>query len=179
MDKLAFILRILSILILVGPLLAVVCIYSGNPSGLVLTPELKNLASGDLSKSQFQLPQPVGNPTFDAATGVYTFSFKFTNPLGNEIAVSRITADVYCKTHNVALGSMAMAQPITIASGETVTVQAQGTWTQQALEHFAAYHNGSEDDDINVSFKNLNVDLAGVSIHMAVLEDAGWVMMPK
>ena len=70
-------------------------------------------------------------------------------------------------------------KPITIQPGETVTIDASGTWTTQALAHFATYHNGPDDDDINVSFRDLNVDLAGIQIYMAELEDAGWVMMPR
>ena len=75
---------------------------------MVYTPELKNLVNGDISESQFQRPVPAGNPTYDEATGVYTFSFKFTNPLDNEISVSKISADVYCKEHNVALGAVSI-----------------------------------------------------------------------
>ena len=179
MDKLHLALTVLSIAILVGPLAGVVYTYRSNLSGLVITPEIKNFASGDVSKTNFQPPVPAGVPQFDPATGVYTFSFKFTNPLEDPISVDRISAEVYCKDHDVALGSVSIAQPMTIQPGETVTINACGTWTQQALNHFKAYHSGPEDDDINVSFKDLNVDLAGIKIHMDELEDAGWVMMPK
>jgi LEA14-like dessication related protein len=179
MDKIRLALRVLSIVILVVPLVGILFAYSNNISGLVVTPEIKNFMSGDVSESQFQRPVPAGQPQYDPATGQYTFSFKFTNPLENTISVDRLSAEVYCKDHNVALGSVSMLQPITIQPGETVIIYASGTWTQQALEHFACYHCGLEDDDINVSFKNLNIDLAGIKIHMDILEDAGWVMMPK
>jgi len=179
MDKIRLALRVLSIVILVVPLVGILSVYSDNPSGLVFTSEIKNFMSGDVSESQFQRPVPAGQPQYDPASGVYTFSFKFTNPLENAISVDRISAEVYCKDHNVELGSVSMPQPITIQPGETVNIDASGTWTQQALEHFAYYHNGPEDDDINVSFKDLNVDLAGIKIHMDKLDDAGWVMMPK
>jgi hypothetical protein len=179
MDKIRLALRVLSIVILVVPLAGILSVYSGNLSGLVLTSEIKNFMNGEVSESQFQRPVPAGQPQYDSATGVYTFYFKFTNPLENAISVDRITADVYCKDHNVALGSVSMAQPITIQPGETAIIDASGSWTQQALEHFNSCHNGPEDDDVNVSFKDLNVDLAGIKIHMEILADAGWVMMPK
>jgi hypothetical protein len=179
MDKLRLGLTILSAAILVVPLAGIVCLYSNNPVGLVYTAELKNFVSGDISQSQFQRPVPAGNPTYDEATGVYTFSFKFTNPLENEITVSKISAGVYCKDHDVALGTVSLDEPITIQPGQTATINAHGTWTTQALAHFATYHNGPDDDDINVSFRDLNVDLAGIQIYMAELEDAGWVMMPR
>lgn len=67
---------------------------------------------------------------------------------------------------------------MTIAPAESVTINASGCWTQEALDHFKTYHSGPEDDDINVAFQNLNVDVAGVQVHMDELPDAGWVMMP-
>ena len=179
MDKVHVALTILSIIILAGPLLGIMYVYRDNIAGLVFTPEIRNLSSGDFSSSQFQRPVPAGDPQYDPASGQYTFSFKFTNPLQNEISVDRITADVYCKDHDVELGSASIDQPMKIAPGETVVLNACGTWTPQALNHFRDYHNGPEDDDINISFKDLNVDLAGIRIHMAELEDAGWVMLPK
>lgn len=179
MDKIRLALTLLSAATLIIPLAGIVFFYSGNLTGLVYTPELKNFVSGDISESQFQRPVPAGNPTYDEATGVYTFSFKFTNPLDNEISVSKISANVHCKEHDVALGAVSIDEAITIQPGETVTIDASGTWTTQALAHFATYHNGSDDDDINVSFRHLIVDLAGIQIYMAELEDAGWVMMPR
>jgi hypothetical protein len=179
MDKIQLALKVLSIVILAGPLLGVVYVYRDDLSGLVFTPEIRNLSSGDFSSSQFQRPVPAGEPQYDPATGQYTFSFRFTNPLENEISVDQISADVYCKDHNVALGSVSIEQPMTIAPGETVIINACGTWTQQALQHFEVDHNGPEDDDINVFFKDLNVDLAGIKIHMGELPDAGWVMLPR
>jgi hypothetical protein len=179
MDKLRIALTVLSAAILVFPLAGIVCLYSNNLTGLVYTVELKNFVNGDISQSKFQRPVPAGNPAYDEASGVYTFSFKFTNPLENTISVSKISADVYCKDHNVALGTLALDEPITIQPGETVTINAHGIWTTQALAHFATYHNGPDDDDINVSFRDLNVDLAGIQIYMAEVEDAGWVMMPR
>ena len=179
MDKLRLALTVLSAAILIAPLAGIVCFYSNNLTGLVYTPELKNFVNGDISQTQFQRPVPAGNPTYDEASGVYTFSFKFTNPLENEISVSKISAGVYCKDHDVALGTVSINEPITIQPGETITINAHGTWTTQALAHFATYHNDLDDDDINVSFRDLNVDLAGIQIYMAELEDAGWVMMPR
>ena len=148
-----------------------------QPERLGLYARSRSLASGAISESQFR-PVPAGQPQFDPATGVYTFSFKFTNPLDNEISVDRISADVHCKDHGLALGSVSIKQPMTIQPGETVTIDASGMWTQQALDHFSVYHSGPEDDDINVSFRDLNVDLAGIQIQLGELPDAGWVMLP-
>ena len=178
MDKIRLVFTLLSIAIIVGPIVGVVYAYKSNVVGLVLPPELKGIASGNYSTSRFQPPLPAGQPTYDPATNTYTFSFKFTNPLQNTISVDNISADVICKEHGVLLGNVSVNDPITIAPDETVTINACGCWTQAALDHFKAYHSGPEDDDINVAFQNLNVNVAGVQVHMEELEDAGWVMMP-
>lgn len=178
MDKLHLALMIISIAIIVCPIAGVVYAHQGNLTGLVLPPELKSLASGNYSASRFQPPMPVGQPTYDPATNTYTFSFKFANPLQNTISVENISADVICKDHGNLLGCVLINQPMTIVPDETVVINASGCWTQAALDHFKAYHCGPEDDDINVSFENLNVVVAGVQVHMDELADAGWVMMP-
>jgi hypothetical protein len=178
MDKLHLALTILSIAIIVGPIVGVVYAYRSNLVGLVLPPELKSLASSNYSASRFQPPTPAGQPTYDPATNTFTFSFKFTNPLQNTISVENISAEVICKDHGVLLGNVSINEPMTIAPDETATINASGCWTQVALDHFKAYHSGPEDDDINIAFQNLNVNMAGVQVHMDKLADAGWVMMP-
>ena len=171
-------LTILSIAIIVVPIVGVVYTFRGNLAGLVLPPELKSLASGNYSASRFEPPMPEGQLTYDSAAKTFTFSFKFTNPLPNTISVENISADVFCKDHRVLLGNVLINEPMTIAPNEAVTLDASGGWTQAALEHFKAYHNGPEDDDINVAFENLNVNMAGVQVHLDKLADAGWVPLP-
>jgi hypothetical protein len=178
MDKMHLALTVLSIVIIVGPIVGVVYAYSGNLAGLVLPPELKSLASGDYSASRFQPPMPVGQPTYDLATNTFTFSFEYTNPLQNSISVENISANVICKDHADFLAYVSINHQITIGPDETVTIDASGCWMQTALDHFIACHCGSEDDDVNVSFENLNINLAGVQVHMDELADAGWVPLP-
>jgi hypothetical protein len=178
MDKVHLALTVLSIVIIVCPIVGVVYAYRGNLAGLVLPPELNSLASGNYAASRFQPPMPEGKPTYDPVAKTFTFSFKFTNPLTNTISVENISADVFCKDHGVLLGQVLINEPMTIAPDETVTIDASGGWTQAALDHFKAYHCGPEDDDINVAFENLNVNLAGVQVHMDELADAGWVPLP-
>jgi hypothetical protein len=178
MDKVHLALTILSIAIIVVPIVGVVYVYRGDLEGLVFPSELKRLASGDYSGLRFEAPMPEGQPTYDSASKTFTFFFKFTNPLPNTILVENISADVFCKTHGVLLGDVLINKPMTIAPNETVTIDASGVWTQAALEHFKAYHNGPEDDDINVAFENLNVKMAGVQVHLDKLADAGWVPLP-
>ena len=179
MDKVKIALTILSIVIIVGPIAGVVYVYRDNLLGLVVPPEVKGLMNGSFTESQFQPPMPVGQPQYNPETKTFTFSFKFTNPLQNEISIDDISAGIKCKDHNVFLGNVSISKPIKIAPGETAIINASGSWTQEALNHFQAQHSGPEDDDINVAFENLNVDLAGIKVQMDELADAGWVPLPR
>lgn len=178
MDKLHLALTILSVVIIVCPIVGAVYAYRDDLAGLVLSPELKILVSGDFSASRFQPPILQGQPSFDLATNTYTFDFKFTNPLQNTISLENISADVVCKEHRDLLGCVLIDQPVSITPGESVVIGASGCWTQVTFDHFKISHSGPEDDDINVSFKNLNVNVAGVQMHIDDVADAGWVMMP-
>lgn len=178
MDKLHLALTILSIVIIVYPIAGAVYAYRDDLTGLVLSPELKILASGNYSASRFQPPILQGQPTYDLTTNTYTFSFKFTNPLQNTISFKNISADVVCKEHRDLLGCVLIDQTITIAPGESAVITSSGCWTQAALNHFKESHSGPQDDDINVAFKNLNAFVAGTQMHIDDVADAGWVMMP-
>jgi hypothetical protein len=178
MNKLHLALTVLTVAIIVLPIIGVVYAYRGNLVGLVLPPELESLASGNYSTSRFQPPTPAGQPTYDPATNTVTFSFTFTNPLENTIELENLSANVICKDDGFLLGNVSVNQPITIAPGKTGTINASGCWTQGALDYFKAYHSGPEDDDINVSLENLNVNVAGIQMHMDELADAGWVPLP-
>ena len=179
MDKVKIALTLLSVAIVVGPIAGVLFVYRDNLLGLVVPPEVNNLMNGGFTESQFQPPMPVGEPQYNKETRTFTFSFKFTNPLQNEIAINVISAGIKCKDHNVFLGNISLDRPLKIAPGESAIINASGSWTQEAISHFQAQHSGPEDDDINVAFENLNVDLAGIKVQMDELADAGWVPLPR
>jgi hypothetical protein len=178
MDRIKLALTLLTVAIAVGPLAAVTCMHSENLMGMAIPPEVERLMSGNVDSSAFSAPMPVGRPTYDPQTGEYSFSFSFTNPLQNEIEVESLSATVVCKDHGVVLGDVSVDGPLTIQPGQTAVICASGTWTQQALDHFKTYHSGPEDDDINVCFKNLNVEMAKIHVHLDELPDAGWVPLP-
>jgi hypothetical protein len=179
MDKLHLALTIFSIVIIVCPIVGTVYAYRDDLAGLLLSSELESLVSGDFSESRFQPPILQGQPSFDLATNTYTFDFKFTNPLQNAISLENISADIVCKEHRDLLGCVLIDQPMTtVTPGELVVIGASGCWSQAALDHFKISHSGPQDDDINVSFKNLNIVFSGVQVHIDEVADAGWVMMP-
>jgi hypothetical protein len=179
MDKVKLAFTLLSIVIAIGPMVIVLASYHNNLAGAAIPPEFARLMSGGAESTAFSAPMPVGCPTYDASNGQFSFYFNFTNPLQNEIDVESLSATVVCKDHGVTLGHVSLDSPLTIQPGQTVVICASGTWTQEALDHFLAYHSGPEDDDINVSFQDLNVEMAKIHVHLDVLSDAGWVPLPR
>ena len=99
MDKVKIALTILSIVIVIGPLAGIAYVYRDNLLGLVVPPQIKSMISGgdstgSQSQPQFQPPQLVGQPQYNAQTGAVSVSFNFTNPLTNKISIDKLSAEV-------------------------------------------------------------------------------------
>ncbi len=178
MDRVEVALTLLSIIIVVAPLSGIVYAYRDNLLGLVVPPEVRGLTRGDFTQSPFQPPMLEGKPQYNLETGQFTFCFRFTNPLENEISIDDISARLRCADHDVLLGDISIGKPIRIGVGESVIISASGSWTQEALKHFYEKHSGPEDDDIHVVFEDLNVEVAGIKLHMDRFVDGDWVPLP-
>ena len=175
MDKVKIALTILSILIIVVPLAAVTFLYRDNLPGLVVPPQVKSLESGDSAGSQFQMPQLVGQPQYNAQTGAVTVSFNFTNPLTNDISIDKLSAEVQSDS-GVYLGNITLNQPIQILAGETSTINVSGVLSQNAISQIEAQNPGA--NGINISLANLNANVAGVTVHMDQVNNAGQLQLP-
>src|SRR5208337_3411566 len=172
---------ILSILIVIGPLAGAAYVYRDNLLGLVVLPQIKNMISGGdstgtQSQPEFQTPQLVGQPQYNAQTGAVTVSFNFTNPLTNGVSIDKLSAEVQSEEGGVSLGNISLSQPIQIASGETSTINVSGVLNQAAISQFEAQNPGV--NGINISLENLNVDVAGVTVHMDQVNDVGQLQLP-
>ena len=75
-----------------------------------------------------------------------------------------------------ALGNISLSQPIQIASGETSTINVSGVLNQAAISQFEAQNPGV--NGINISLANLNADVAGVTVHMDQVNNAGQLQLP-
>ncbi|MGA3060393.1 MAG: hypothetical protein ABSD92_08490 [Candidatus Bathyarchaeia archaeon] len=176
MDKVKIALTLLSILIVVGPLVGAAVVYRSNLAGLVIPPQVKNLTSGNSTASQFQTPTLVGQPQYNAQTGVYTASFNFTNPLTTGISIDKLSADVK-STDGASLGNISISQPLQISSGETSIIGVSGVLNQAAISQFEAQNPGV--NSMNISLANLNVDVAGVTVHMDQINNALQLPLPS
>ena len=176
MDKVKIALTILSIAIVIVPLVGAAYVYRDNLLGLVVPPQVKSLVSGDPSGSQFQMPTLVGEPQYNAQTGAVIVSFNFTNPLTNEVSIDKLSAEVQSEEGGVCLGDISLNQPIQIAPGETSTINVSGVLNQAAISQFEAQNPGVK--GINISLANLNADVAGVTVHMDQVNNAGQLQLP-
>jgi hypothetical protein len=181
MDKVKIALTVLSILIVIGPLAGAAFVYRDNLLGLVVPPQVKSLVSGgdstgSQSQPEFQPPQLVGHPQYNAQTGAFTVSFNFTNPLTNEVSIDKLSAEVQSEEGGVSLGNISLNQPIQITPGETSTINVSGILSQAAISQFEAQNPGV--NGINISLANLNVDVAGVTVHMDQVNNVGQLQLP-
>ena len=190
-DKVKLGLTILSMAIIVVPLIVEVYAYQNNLVGLVLPPQISNLINGGNSNNNgsngtqgsqssqlpqssipnFQLPQAVGQPQYDPSTGAFSAPFNFTNPLTSQISIDQFSAQVV-GANNALLGNVSIT-PVTVAAGQTALLNVTGNLSQQAVNQLETqYQSGN----LNVSLKNVNVNLAGVSVQIPQINDIGSIL---
>ena len=175
MEKVKIALTILSILIVIGPLAGVTYVYRDNLLGIVVPPQIKSLVSGNSSALNFKTPTVVGEPQYNAQTGEFAVSFNFTNPLTNGVSIDKLSAEVQSED-GVSLGNISINQPVQITPGETSTINVSGLLNQNTISQFEAQNPGV--NGINISLENLNVDVAGVNVHMDQVNNVGQLQLP-
>lgn len=184
MDKVKVALTILSIIIIVVPLMAEVYAYRDNLEELVLPPQMKDLMNGGNSGNSgssttpqssalpslpnFQLPQPVGQPHYDPATGAFSYPFNFTNPLSTQLSFTQLSAQVVTED-GTQIGNVSIPQSISIAPGANSILTAVGNLNTEEINQLAAqYQSGT----LNIALNNVNAVVGGVSVHIDHI-DAG------
>ncbi len=182
---------ILSIAIIVVPLVAEVYAYQSNLEGLVIPPQISNLMNGRNSNNNgdngtvgsqssqlaqsvipnFQMPQAIGQPQYDPNTGAFSAPFNFTNPMNSQISIEQFSAEVV-GANNALLGDVSIT-PVNVGPGQNAIITVTGNLSQEAVNQLEAqYQSGN----LNVSLKNVNVNLAGVSVHIDQINDIGSIL---
>lgn len=166
LDKVRLILTVITIAINVLPIAGVLIMYRDNLLGLVIPPEINTVINEGVI-SEGSLEDAVGNFTFvdshyDAASRTVTLTFEVTNPLKFDLAVNLMSVDVRCAEHDFPIGHALISDPVDIGAGETASIAIEGSWTQEAIDHFLTAHAGAQTIDIELS--GLSVNVNGVSI---------------
>lgn len=192
MKKLKIFLTLLSVLIIVLPIAFEVVLYRDNLLGLIVPPEMINLVNGDsrngdggnlpsisdnggslisgnsdissLLSSGFELPQLVGEPQYNQDTNTLSFTFNFTTPLETSIAVDKLEAGIVSHDGGVFLGNVSLAKPLRLEPGQTIDITVLDALSPEALNYFKTNVIGQ--NSTNVDFVNLNVDVAGITLHV-------------
>ncbi len=171
MDKVKIALTILTIAIMVGPLVCVTLLYRDNLLGLVIPPELINLASNDDTSNDTSLaydinpPTPAGDPQYFPENKSYTFAYNFTNPFTDSISVDAFSAAIYSK-EGVFLGNASLTNPMQIGAGENGIVDISGSLTEEAISYIKNNYSGSNINTVNVTLRNIDIDAAGLQVHL-------------
>ena len=146
MNKLKIFLTLLSVAIIVAPIAVEVILYRDNLQGLIVPPEITNIANDNNNSSNnsspnspgspisnnsnisnfvnsgFQLPQPVGEPQYNPETKTLTFTFNYTNPLQTPIAVDNLQATIVSHDDGAFLGNVSLDKPLNLQPGQNMNI---------------------------------------------------------
>lgn len=185
MNKVKLALSLITIAIMIGPLLGMVYTYRDNLVGLVLPPTDQsmmgltdsNLGSMNLtSLSNFQIVNPIGNPTYDQNTGAFAYPLNFTNPLPQTISIDHFSADIVGQQNGTTLGTVTLPDQVQIGPGDSAVLNVSGNINQQVL---AAYENEySTGNNVDIALANLNVTVGGISLYVDRVSNIGSLQLP-
>lgn len=170
MNKVKIFLVMLTIAITVLPIAVEIIVYRDNLLGLIVPPEIASMVNGggssnnSLINSEFTLPQPVGEPQYNPETKTVSFTFNFTNPLNTPVTVNKLEAGIASHDDDVFLGNVSVSEPLTLAPGQTVDITVLGVLSDDAINYFKTH--SKDQSSINIDITNLNVDVAGVKVHV-------------
>jgi hypothetical protein len=157
MDKMRLLLTIITVAIVAVPILGMLLTNQNNLLGLVIPPQLSDLAESRLEPPTFVDSQ------YDAASRTVALTFSFKNPFKADLTINSMSANLVCDEHNFPLGNAVLDKPVSMGAGETAMVTIFGTWTEEALAHFHSAHGG--DKTIDVELVNLAVNFKGMTVH--------------
>ncbi len=177
MQLIGIVLLLISVGLVVGPVGAVVIMYSDNLSGLVIPSELQEAINGNPSFiladnfnsiSGDDLDDLLDNivlPTLVDAninTNSRTFDVRgnVTNFFKQPLTLNEFQAELQTQ-NGQQLATVIVPNPMNIPSGESSIVTIQGTWTQLG-EDFVASHQ--QDSQVTITLANIIVDVNGVRV---------------
>jgi len=155
-----WILLIISIAIVVGPIGGALLAYRDDLQALVVpeTPEF-------MSKT----PE-ITYLDYTISANTIKLRFKFVNSYNTNLSISSIDAEIFCVEHNVKLGFANETTPIEVTSKSSAIITLALNVTQ-AKTHFLTEHVGKT--VVNIELRNLEVNVQGVKIRYTQAVDAG------
>ncbi len=171
----------LTIVLTVGPLLGVVCLYRDNLLGLVLPSQTtgeSSVTNSDISNLDFtalesmQPIKPLGEPTYNQSTGDFSYPLNFTNPLPQELSLDNLSADIKAGNGEL-LGTISIPDAIHVSPGQSAVIDLNGNINQAALDAYKAHFG----ENAYVSVENLVVTVGGISLHLDEIPGVGSIQL--
>jgi hypothetical protein len=177
MKKLKIILILLTIAITLTPIALEVLLYQDNLLDLIIPPEITNLVNSSnnnsneksvngnsLLNTQFELPQPVGEPQYNPETKTFSYIFNFTNPLQTPLELNNLQVGIVSHNDGVFLGNITINKPLKLDPGQTTDITVLGKLSDDAINYLKS--KSTTQNSINLDFINLNVDLSGIQLQL-------------
>ncbi len=182
MQILSVVLVLITVGCIIGPMGGVVLMYRDNLSGLVVTPQIKNIINGNNNIQQDNSNNNNYNngvnsnndnsngfitPTFVSAqinneAKTFTVTVNVTNNFNYDLTLNSMTATVESSQDNYQLGTISLNAPVTIIAAQTALVTVTGTWTQDAINYVQNNYEGAT--SINVNLANISINVNGIII---------------
>jgi hypothetical protein len=180
MQIVGVILLLISIGTTVGPVGAVVVMYSDDLTALVVPPEIEDIFSGnstlladnlyqtgsgdgDLGTMGFVMPTFV-SATVDAPTRTFSVTVNVTNILNYDLTLNALNATVDLSQDSAELASIHLSSPVSIPAGQWSLVTVSGTWGEAAENY---YFNNPGATSINVTLASATIDVNGIVVQMS------------
>ena len=178
MKKVKIFLTLLTIAIVVAPIAVEVLLYHDNLFGLIVPAQITDIINDDgggtsigngngldsLLNSQFEMPQPVGEPQYDPATKTVAYTFSFTNPLPTAVEVDDVRAGIVSHNDGFFIGNMTIDEPLNLDPGQTANITALLILSDDAITYLQT--KSETQSSINIDLTDLNVNLAGLQVQL-------------
>ena len=178
MKKVKIFLTLLTIAIVVAPIAVEVLLYHDNLFGLIVPAQITDIINDEgggtsigngngldsLLNSQFEMPQPVGEPQYDPATKTVAYTFSFTNPLPTAVEVDDVRAGIVSHNDGFFIGNMTIDEPLKLDPGQTANITALLILSDDAITYLQT--KSETQSSINIDLTDLNVNLAGLQVQL-------------
>ncbi len=183
MQKLRIILALITIGCILGPIGTVAIIYRSDLSQMVITPQLRELLhfDGNNNSNDNRNNNNTGggvtatflNGQISVSEKTITLTFSITNGLTQDSTINSMSGTVEITADQYTLGTVTLNNPVTIHSGQSVTVTATGTLTQNSLDYLNS--NYSHTTQLGIMVINGEMTQDGVAHQGGQSQDLGSV----
>jgi len=176
MQAVGIILVLISIGTIVAPIGIVAYTYRDNLLQLVVPPQLEEfmgdngIVSGNVTGTGNNVTDNGGgfiapvivDKQINQAARTFSLTVNFTNTFSFNLTLNQLSAYVGCSQHSYLLGTVQLASPVVINTGQTTQLQISGAWTSDAESHVRSEHPGATAIDVNLV--NLTIEVNGIEI---------------